>query len=116
MHLRVWKELANVIARHLTVIFESQWQLEAVSDHLEKVNITSMVKKGKKEASGNYRLVSFASVPGWTMEQFLLEAISNQMKDKLIWNSQYGFANISCKQIVSEQLDCFLWWCDWPGQ
>lgn len=115
MYLRVWKELANVIARQLAVIFESQWQSGAVPDYLEKANITPTFKKVKKKATENYRLVSLTSVPGRAMEQFILEAISNQMKDKnLIWNSnglpvgQYGFANISCEQMVSEQLDCLL--------
>lgn len=81
MHLRAWKELANVIERQLTVIFESRWQSGAVPDHLEKANITPTFKKGKKAASGNYRLVSLTSVPVRAMEQLLLEAISNQRQE-----------------------------------
>lgn len=74
-----------------------------------KANITPTFKKGKKKDSGNYRLLSLSSVPGRAMKQFLLETISNQMKDKrLIWNSWCGFDNISCEQMVSEQLDCLL--------
>lgn len=41
---------------------------------------------------GNYRLVSFTSVPGKVMRQLILDIISKHMKDKkMIRTSQHGF-------------------------
>jgi len=40
MHLRVWKEVANVIARQVSIIFESQWQSGAIPEHFKKSNST----------------------------------------------------------------------------
>lgn len=101
MHLRVWKELANVS--------ESRWQSEAVPNYLEKANVTPTFKKCKKNASGNYRLVSLYLSPREGCGTTPTGTISNHMKDKKwICNSQYGFANISCEQMVSELLDCLL--------
>lgn len=37
---------------------------------------TPVFTKGKKEDTGNYRLVSFVSIPGKVMEQPILEVIS----------------------------------------
>ena len=58
MHPSMLKELANVIGRPLSIIFERLWQLGEVPDGWNRANIAPIFKKDKKEDPGNYRLVS----------------------------------------------------------
>ncbi|CAM5078595.1 unnamed protein product [Eretmochelys imbricata] len=92
LHLRVLKELADVIAEPLAVIFENSWRSGEVPDDWKKANVVPIFKKGKEEDPGNYRPVSLTSVPGKIMEQVLKESILKHLEErKVIRNSQHGF-------------------------
>ncbi|CAM4608678.1 unnamed protein product [Caretta caretta] len=89
---RVLKELVDVIAEPLAIIFENSWRSGEVPDNWKKADVVPIFKKGKKEDPGNYRPVSLTSVPGKIMEQVLKESILKHLEErKVIRNSQHGF-------------------------
>ncbi|CAM5090606.1 unnamed protein product [Eretmochelys imbricata] len=92
LHPRVIKDLADVIAEPLAIIFENSWRSGKVPDDWKKANVVPIFKKGKEEDQGNYRPVSLTSVPGKTMEQVLKESILKHLEErKVIRNRQHGF-------------------------
>ncbi|KFV77240.1 RNA-directed DNA polymerase from mobile element jockey, partial [Struthio camelus australis] len=84
MHLRVLKELADVIARPLSIILERSWRSGEVPEDWKKASVTPVFQKGKKEEPGNYRPVSLTSIPGKVMEQLLLEVLTKHLEDKKV--------------------------------
>ncbi|KFQ46106.1 hypothetical protein N333_04586, partial [Nestor notabilis] len=81
IHPQVLKELANEVAKPLSVIFERSWQTGDVPDDWKKGNVTPIFKKGKVENLATYRSVSLTSVPGKLLEQILLESILSHKKN-----------------------------------
>jgi len=72
------------------------------------------VFKGKKEDPGNYRLVSFTSIPGKTMEHLFLDVIMKQVEEKkVIRSNQHGFTRgKSCLTNVIAFYDGMTVWVD----
>jgi len=92
------RKLADVTARMLFVILGRSWGLGFC---WRKANFTSVVRKGKKEDLGSYRLVTLPSGTGKTMDKILLETVSRHTKnEKVTRNSKCRFtkANHVCPE------------------
>ncbi|KAK4821107.1 hypothetical protein QYF61_013445 [Mycteria americana] len=84
IHLRVLKELADVLTKPLSIIYQQSWLTGEVPADWRLVNVTPIYKKGWKEDPGNYRPVSLTSVPGKLMEQIILSAITWHVEDNKV--------------------------------
>ncbi|XP_064923730.1 SH2 domain-containing protein 4B isoform X1 [Columba livia] len=114
MHLQVLRELAEVIAGLLSIIFAKSWVTGEVPEDWGKANVTPVFKNGKKEDPGNYRPVSLTSIPGKVMEQLILGAISRHIRDKrVIRGSQHGFTKgKSCFTNLIDFYEDIMRWID----
>jgi len=92
IHPRVLRELAEELAKPLSISYQQSWLKGEVPDDWRAVNVTLIYKKGWKEDPGSYRPASLTSVPGNIMERFTLSALTAHVKDNQgIRPSQHGF-------------------------
>ncbi|GAB0177726.1 target of Nesh-SH3 [Grus japonensis] len=82
MHPRVLRELADVTAESLSIIFERSWRTGEVPENWRKASVIPVFKKGKKEDPGNDKPVSLSSIPGKGMEQLILDVISKHVEEE----------------------------------
>ncbi|KAJ7406272.1 hypothetical protein WISP_134811 [Willisornis vidua] len=83
------KELADIVVRPLSMIFEWSWESAGIPVDWNLANVP-IFKTGHKGGPGNYRPVSFTSVMGKSMEKIILEVIEKHLKDNAgIGQSQY---------------------------
>ncbi|KAK4832412.1 hypothetical protein QYF61_023091 [Mycteria americana] len=92
IHPRVLKELADVLTKPLSIIYQQSWLTGEVPADRRLTNVTPIYRKGRKEDPGNYRPVSLTSVLGEVMEQIILSAITRHVENNQgIKPSQHGF-------------------------
>ena len=75
IHLRVLRELVEVIAEPLSIIYQHSLLMGEVPEDWRLASVTPIYKKGCREDPGNYRPVSLTSVLGKIMEQIVLREI-----------------------------------------
>ncbi|KAJ7416277.1 hypothetical protein WISP_72752 [Willisornis vidua] len=88
MHPWVLRELADVVALLLYIIFEKSWRIGEMPDDWRKATFAPMSKRGKNEDPGNDGPISLTSIPEkvWNV----LEVVTKHVKEKnVIRSSQY---------------------------
>uniref|UniRef100_A0A8B9UJ80 Reverse transcriptase domain-containing protein n=1 Tax=Anas zonorhyncha TaxID=75864 RepID=A0A8B9UJ80_9AVES len=89
IHLMILRELAEELAKLLSIIYRQSWLSGEVPVDWQLANIC---KKGWRVDLGNYRPVSLTSVPGKLMEQIILSVITQHLQGKqVIRPSQHWF-------------------------
>ncbi|PKU40376.1 rna-directed dna polymerase from mobile element jockey-like [Limosa lapponica baueri] len=90
------------------------WRTGEVSEDWRKANVTPFFKEGKKEDPGNYRPVSFTSIVGNMVGQFILDVISKHVEEEnVIKNGQHGFTKEnSCLTDLIAFCDRMTGWVD----
>ncbi|KAK4825920.1 hypothetical protein QYF61_003415 [Mycteria americana] len=92
IHPRVLRELAEVLTKPLSILYQQSWLSREVPVDWRLANVTPIYKKGQKEDLGNYRPVSLTSVLGKVLEQIILSSIMWHIQDnQVIRPSQHGF-------------------------
>jgi len=111
IHPRVLRELAEVLTKPLSIIYQQSWLTGEIAVDRRLANVTPIYKKGCKEDPRNYRPVS-SLVPGKVMEQIVLNAITRHIQDKqVLRSSQHGLMKArSCltKLIFYDKVTCLV--------
>ncbi|TRZ25772.1 hypothetical protein HGM15179_001358 [Zosterops borbonicus] len=81
IHHRLMRELADELAKPLSIIYSQLWLTGEVLDDWKLASVTPIHKKSGKEEPSNYRPVSLTSVPGKITEQFILSVITKHLQD-----------------------------------
>ncbi|GAB0186733.1 mitochondrial enolase superfamily member 1 [Grus japonensis] len=84
IHPRVVKELAEVLTKPLSNIYQQSWLNGEVPVDWRLANVTPIYKKGQKEDPGNYRPVSLTLVLGKVMEQIIFSAITQHIEENQV--------------------------------
>ena len=80
LHPGVLRELADVVAKPLSIIFHQSWLTRDVPVDWKLANVMPIFKSGRKNDPGSYRPISITSVPGNVMERIILGTIMDQLK------------------------------------
>jgi len=92
IHPRVLKELADVMAGPLSIIYERSVESGEVPADWKLASVSQIYKKGVREDPVNHRPVSLTSVPGKIMEKIMLGTIERHLNhNAMIRHSQDGF-------------------------
>ena len=110
IHPRGLKELADIIAGPLSIIFQLSWESGEVPVDCKMANVVPIFKKCQKEDPSNYRPVGLMPVPGKMMEKRILEVIEAHLGDNaVIGPSQHGFTRgRSCLRNLMKAADVII--------
>ena len=106
---RVLKEMSDVIAMSVYILFKNSLQTGTIPKIWQTANITAIYKKGDKKFAGNYRPVNLTCIMCKLLEKIIRESMVNHMKKyNLFSDKQYGF--ISGRSTVLQLLAVLESW------
>eukprot|EP00061_Rhincodon_typus_P001447 g14812.t1 len=73
LHLRVLKEIAEEIVEVLVGIFQESLESGRVTEDWKIANVTPLFKKGARQKTGSYSLISLTSVVGEVVKDEIFE-------------------------------------------
>ena len=92
LHPRLLKELASLLVKPITALFQASLNSGIVPDDWKKAYVSPIYKKGSKCLAVNYRPVSLTSILCKVMESMVREAVLDHLLlDNLLTQKQYGF-------------------------
>ena len=92
MHPRLLKELAEVIALPLKLLFDKTLKEGKIPAAWKKAEVKPIFKKGSKNDPGNYRPVSLTSIVCKVFEGIIRDSLNKHLLDNnLLSDHQYGF-------------------------
>ncbi|KAI8505108.1 hypothetical protein Bbelb_172170 [Branchiostoma belcheri] len=111
IHPRVLKEMAEVLATPLQIIFTKSLEEGKLPREWKIGHITPIFKKGSKKSPSNYRPVSLTSVTGKVLEGIVRDQIVDHMKsNELFTKHQHGF--LPGRSTVTQILECLEDWTE----
>ena len=89
---RVLKELSEVIAGPLTLIFRKSLATGQVPESWRCANVAPVFKKGQKYLCANYRPISLTCIASKLMEHIICSALMNHAdRHNILYSLQHGF-------------------------
>uniref|UniRef100_A0A8B9TYB9 Reverse transcriptase domain-containing protein n=1 Tax=Anas zonorhyncha TaxID=75864 RepID=A0A8B9TYB9_9AVES len=91
IHPRILRELAEELAKSLSIIYRQSWLLGEVPVDWQLANVMPIYKKDQRTELENYRPVSLTSVPGKLVEKLFSVITWHLQSNQVIRPSQHGF-------------------------
>eukprot|EP00061_Rhincodon_typus_P003357 g19893.t1 len=82
LHPRILKEIAEEMVEVLVVIFTESLESGRVPEDWKTANVTPLFKKGVRQKTRNYRLISLTSIIGNILESIVKDEISEYLEEQ----------------------------------
>ena len=111
MHPRILKEVADVLAKPITILFKKSLNSESLPAHWLQALITPIFKKGSKTLAENYRPVSLTCILCKVLEKLIILIIIKHIKEnEFASQRQHGFTK--GKSVTTNLLEVMNIWSE----